>query len=201
MCRQVDRRDAESFTDLPRRLHAIHLALDADVHHHQVWLGLLCLPDRLFTGGNYRRDRISQVRKDIVNILRGDPFILHDHDSSSSHRSPPAWNVSAIRIPDVPFITMVRPNWSARVLTNLSPSDFVLPKPTPSGRPTPSSLTSKQIRPHSSWRISIRTTPVLSPGNAYFKLLETNSFTINPHGTAVSIGRRRSAIDAAIRLR
>ncbi len=78
--RQVDHGDLELVLERLRRGDAIHLALKADVHQHQVESNVSRESQRFFTRARDRRHGVAQPLQATLNVVGDQAFILDYQD-------------------------------------------------------------------------------------------------------------------------
>jgi hypothetical protein len=83
--RQVDDRDMIVLRDALRGLDAVDVALDADVHQHQVGPFFLDLAQRLLSRRDIGDHVIAAFDQLLAKMQRDDPLVLHQHDTVVRH--------------------------------------------------------------------------------------------------------------------
>jgi hypothetical protein len=79
--RQIDDRDVQLAVNPLRRLDAVHIPFEHDVHEHQVGDGFEGGPDRLFTGGGQADDRVPEVVQPVLDVPGDYHLVLDDQHS------------------------------------------------------------------------------------------------------------------------
>ena len=75
---QIDHRNVEAFPQNARSFRSVHLALDADVHQHQIGRILFRLANGFVAARNHRADLVSQILQNLCQVFGGDAFIFYD---------------------------------------------------------------------------------------------------------------------------
>ncbi|EWS64465.1 hypothetical protein Y695_02289 [Hydrogenophaga sp. T4] len=81
---EVDHRRGVGFTQPGGHLDAVHVALDVDVHQHQIGLGLREHLHALFTRDRNGGHVVAQLRQTLLQVEGNDALVFHHQDAGGS---------------------------------------------------------------------------------------------------------------------
>ena len=97
--RNIHHGDLETFLNLLGGGHAVHVALQVDVHQNQIRAQLLGQPDSLLSPRRDPDDRMAQVDQAMFNVHRDNGFIFDHEDAHIGHgREPPSAGELGVKV-------------------------------------------------------------------------------------------------------